>query len=539
MKLRLPCAGLLLLFVGCFSHLSSANEDDDELNVWLTFEEKTLIPELVDEQWTSKDEGLAQIFQQFQINFCEPALPSSRKEALQKVYEIRGVGNIEQFSESLAEIGHCHSVEHAPQYELLNTNAFPDDYNLTFSNDYALDLIDAEKAWEYSTGDPNTVIGITDGAFFPTHEELVGATVLLENPISAPTNFYYHGTAVAVAVAGNTNNGIGKSAIGYDCSLALLPMGYNEMLQLCYEGVRIINVSWSSGCMYNPYYELVLQELFDNDCIVVAAAGNGNTCGGPNGVVYPASLDGVISVTSVGPYDNHEMVIGNPNTTHQHNEYVDICAPGYQIAGSPIPGYYTTGSGTSFATPYVTGTIGLMLSLRPCLSREEVIDILSITAADVYASNPSDYYGQLGAGRLDAGAALEYLAGYNCVDAPMVVDTTVGLISINNPKPTGTSGSNLTPNASHANQTANTSSLSTSYEVKLFPNPNKGTFQVTWAGLNLNEVRVTDAAGQLVAVQDLPSSVSFTEISLHHSGVYFLQLLQEGRVVANEKVIVQ
>jgi gliding motility-associated-like protein len=139
---------------------------------------------------------------------------------------------------------------------------------------------------------------------------------------------------------------------------------------------------------------------------VVAAAGNAS-CGNPNNLVYPAACDHVIAVSSVGPSNNHERTIGNPTTTHQHNTSVDLCAPGYDVALSGNAGWYLTSSGTSFASPYVAGTIGLMLAIRPCLTYEEALYILQATAFNLDSLNPN-YAGKLGAGRIDAGLALEF-----------------------------------------------------------------------------------------------------------------------------------
>ncbi|NRA11247.1 MAG: gliding motility-associated C-terminal domain-containing protein, partial [Crocinitomicaceae bacterium] len=85
-----------------------------------------------------------------------------------------------------------------------------------------------------------------------------------------------------------------------------------------------------------------------------------------------------------------------------------ICAPGYDVALTVSPGWYLTGNGTSFAAPYVTGAIGLMLSLNPCLTPDEAEEILKVTADAIDALNPN-YIGGLGAGRLNARAAVEYI----------------------------------------------------------------------------------------------------------------------------------
>ena len=60
-------------------------------------------------------------------------------------------------------------AEEAPVYELL---VAPDDYNIAFPTDYALDLIDAQGAWDYTTGDTNIILGVSDGNFIISHPEL-------------------------------------------------------------------------------------------------------------------------------------------------------------------------------------------------------------------------------------------------------------------------------------------------------------------------------------------------------------------------------
>jgi hypothetical protein len=180
-------------------------------------------------------------------------------------------------------------------------------------------------------------------------------------------------------------------------------MTYNDMLNATYNhGVKILNLSWTSGCAFSQIAQDVVTEVYDNGTFIVASAGNGTTCGGAGNLVYPASYDNVFSVTSIGAADNHEKVIGDPNSTHQHNSKVDLCAPGYQVSLSPATGWYTNlSSGTSFAAPYVSGTIGLMLAVNPCLTNQDIEAILKASAFNLDLINPS-YVGLIGAGRLDA-----------------------------------------------------------------------------------------------------------------------------------------
>ncbi len=336
------------------------------------------------------------------ITSIAQALPAARTEGLKNVYEI--ACNCDE-NVLLQEVARLSTVftnpELAPVYETLNT---PNDYYTTFANDYALNLINAQNAWNVTTGDSSVVIAVCDQNFALNHEELIGKYNYVTPNNMNPTTT--HGTAVAVTAAGKTNNFLGKSSIGYNSTLQLRAMNYNEVLAATYGGARVINLSWSSGCFANAYTQQIMDEVYNNGVVLIASAGNGVTCGGPSNLVYPAAHDHVISVTSVGPLNNHERTIGNPATTHQHNATVDIAAPGYDVALTVAPGYYLTGNGTSFAAPYVSGTVGLMLAANPCLTVDQVEYILKATAFNLDSINPA-YAGGLGAGRLDAAAAVQ------------------------------------------------------------------------------------------------------------------------------------
>lgn len=349
-----------------------------------------------------------EFIQENNILSVDAAFPASKNEELKNVVEVVCNCNANDLVQKMNENKRDFNLALlAPQLEILSV---PNDYSLEFSNDYALDLINASDAWLFSTGDSSIQIAISDSNYDLNHEELQGN--ISHTDASFSSSNYYHGTAVAITAAGNTDNGLGKSAIGYNSSLQLRGMDYNSILEATYSGAKVINLSWSSGCTSNPYGQMVISEAYNNGSILVAAAGNGFTCGNSTALVYPAAYDHVIAVSSVGPMDNHERTIGDPNTTHQHNSSVDICAPGYDVALSVSSGWYLTGNGSSFAAPYVSGTIALMLDVNPCLSFQDVEYILEETAFNLDSLNPA-YAGQLGAGRLNAGLAVEMATTYN------------------------------------------------------------------------------------------------------------------------------
>ena len=183
-------------------------------------------------------------------------------------------------------------------------------------------------------------------------------------------------------------------------------MNYNEVISASYAGYKIINMSWTSGCNYNPYEQQCINEAYNNGSFLVAAAGNGGMCGGAWAYLYPASYQHVFSVTSIGQNDSHIHYGNDTTTTHEHNNMVDLSAPGYDVAVNPNEGWYINSSGTSYASPIVSGTIGLMLSANPCLSRTDVDTILKITSVNIDTINPF-FVGKLGSGRLDAYAAVQ------------------------------------------------------------------------------------------------------------------------------------
>ncbi len=401
----------LLISVNAFSQKSKSKA------VWLKLESNDLLPTKVGNKFKSKDETLNTIIAKNKVKSVEYVFSNSRNPELQNVVQFTCECTVENLYADLVNKSKAvKGVEIAPVYEAL---VDPNDYNAVFTSDYALDLINARGAWNVTTGSSDVIIGVSDQNFEVTHEELAGKVLFYDATNTATKT---HGTAVAINAAGNTNNGVGKSSIGYNSSLKLYRMNYNDALAASYAGARVLNLSWTSGCSFNSYAQAAIDEIWNNRTFIVASAGNGTTCGGASNLVYPAAYNHVFAVTSVGPNDNHERTPGNASTTHQHNASVDICAPGYDVAISAGPGWYLTNSGTSFAAPYVSGTVALMVAANSCITNEEIENVLRETAVNIDALNPS-YAGQLGSGRLNAGLAVERAYSLGHIEIQAAVDT--------------------------------------------------------------------------------------------------------------------
>ena len=331
------------------------------------------------------------------VKNVKKALPSSTYIELSKIYEMECNCTLEEFKKATKNIPEdIYSIERGPIYQPLY---IPNDLNNPEISDYALYLINAPQAWDLTQGDTNVIIAICDQDYYEQNIELVGGVTFHYDTTINQTQT--HGTAVAITASGNTDNGQGLSSIGFNTSMALYKMTYNDILLASQAGSDVINVSWASSCFYSQLEQDVINQAVANGSIIVSAAGNGITCSG--NYVYPASYANVISVTSVGPTNNHEDVFnfGNPTSTHHHNDSVDLAAPGYAVAINPAANWFINTSGTSFAAPYVSGTIGLMLSVNKCLSNADIENILKNTSFPLDSLN-LPYAGLIGAGRLDS-----------------------------------------------------------------------------------------------------------------------------------------
>jgi hypothetical protein len=460
----------LVFAIGILAFTSYSQEKSQ---IWATISTEGIIPSVnSDGNLVSSNPSFNTLISTLSITNVVKALPASKQEKLQNVYEITCNCNEQDLVEAFSKVPTiAQGIVIAPKYETLYT---PNDYSLEFANDYALDLINAHSAWDITHGNSSVVIGISDQNYYVNHDELLGKVTHYD---ATNTTTQTHGTAVAIIAAGNTDNNLGKSSIGFNSSLALYQMSFNEILVATYAGMDIINLSWTAGCFYNQYIQDVINEAYNNGSFIIAAAGNGNTCGGAEQLVYPAALANVFSVTSIGPNDNHEKISGDPLSTHQHNATVDLCAPGYDVAISAAPGWYLTSSGTSYAAPLISGVVALMLDVNPCLSNLDIEYILKNSSVNIDNLNPN-YAGKIGAGRVDANAAV--LMASNFITTPIQTNAEI----------TGTC-------------TGNSGSISIS------PAGGQGPYTVQWSnnfiGLNqdslsigLYAINITDARGCMI-----------------------------------------
>ena len=139
----------------------------------------------------------------------------------------------------------------------------------------------------------------------------------------------------------------------------------------------VINLSLG-GPSPMPEVHEVIKKLTNKGVTIVCAAGNN----GVENILYPAKYDEVITV---GSYS--DTILKDPSSFSSWGEALDLMAPGDKILSTYLNKGYAVLSGTSMATPVVSGVVALILSKYKNegkhLKVDEIKKMLYTTAIDV------------------------------------------------------------------------------------------------------------------------------------------------------------
>jgi len=165
-------------------------------------------------------------------------------------------------------------------------------------------------------------------------------------------------------------------------------------------GADVINLSLGSSSRSTTLHGVIKDTVRDG-VVVAAAAGNSNSNlphfpAAGNGTA--ASADGLVAVTAV---DRYKKKSGYAN----YGTWVDIAAPGDGIRSTFPVGMYANWSGTSMATPFVSGQAALIHAVYGSLDPAGVEAKIRYSAQSLTLQNLT-YVGMLGAGQADACASL-------------------------------------------------------------------------------------------------------------------------------------
>jgi subtilisin family serine protease len=258
----------------------------------------------------------------------------------------------------------------------------PNDPYYTPDTEWGLPLIGAPAAWNTSTGTGGPTIAVIDTGVDGTHPDLGGRVlpgIDLVNNDSDPSDDNDHGTHVAGIIAATGNNGIGGAGVCWGCRIlpvkALDASGSGAYSTIASaitwasdHGARIINMSLG-GYATSTTLGSAVSYAQERGIIVVAAAGND----GSTSRFYPAAYPGVVGVgasTATGAL----ISFSNRGT-----DWVDVAAGACSMSTSPGGGYQYM-CGTSMATPFVSGSLGLLLAAVPAATATQAATAIETTA---------------------------------------------------------------------------------------------------------------------------------------------------------------
>ena len=259
------------------------------------------------------------------------------------------------------------------------------------------------------------VIAILDTGYNKDHPELVssyaGGYDFVNNDPD-PMDDNGHGSHVAGLI---TADGVSSSAKGVAPDVGIIAVkvldasgsgyfssiisGMNWVIDN-YPNVDAISMSLGSSKTfkgtcdnYMPTMTNAITAAKNKGITVVIAAGNS----GNAGVAFPGCISSALTVGAVDKNDNIASFSGRGSA-------VDVTAPGVSLNSSWLGSSYYTASGTSMATPVVSGTVALIKSAHNDWTPNQVINSITSTAKDLGAKGFDTSYGY---GRIVASLAVK------------------------------------------------------------------------------------------------------------------------------------
>ncbi|MBZ9712778.1 S8 family serine peptidase [Deinococcus multiflagellatus] len=312
-------------------------------------------------------------------------------------------------------------------------------------------------------------VGIIDSGVDGTHPDLthVAKNVKLAGPLTdTPAGGYLyvdlpntdtssgHGTHVASTIGGSGAASAGaRERRGVAPGATIVGVGAGEGLSILYAlqgfdylmkpeiretyNIRVISNSWGSSGEFAPYnpISLAAKRAYEAGMVVVFAAGNEGP--GAN-TLNPYSASPCVMSVAAGDKQGYLGDFSSRGRAGDPLVHPDVTAPGVDIsaaraltglAATTVPDVdnprYSTISGTSMATPHISGVVALMLEANPKMNLDSILATFKKTSRKMY------YAAQTGSG-LDPNQVVvkqreEWEVGYGYVDANAAVREAVRL----------------------------------------------------------------------------------------------------------------
>lgn len=312
---------------------------------------------------------------------------------------------------------------------------------------WGLRAIKVKDGWKAGYDGEGVIVAVLDTGVDGTHPDLEGQLVEGYRPLNdeifpAGSDSSFggaHGTHVAGTIAAKLD---GKGIVGVAPRAKIMPVvlfdnggwyvgddyAAKGIVWAVNHGAKVLSNSWGGSG-----YSQTLKEAFDyaleRGVVVVAAAGNSKSI---QSYQYPANYPGVIQVGAVefngGNYIIADFSSGSP--------MISVCAPGVSIISTmpqkdsygheakqsfAIPengGYYGFMTGTSMATPHVSGLVALLLQKYPIAKPWQIRKMLEQNALDIETTG---YDEKAGYGLIQANSVEDDLPSSGGLDYQLTV----------------------------------------------------------------------------------------------------------------------
>ncbi len=299
-----------------------------------------------------------------------------------------------------------------------------------------------EKVWSKGYTGKGQTIAVIDSGIYPhpdLQDKIVAWIDLTREASKKPIDPFGHGTHVSGVIAGTGKMSDGKvKGVAPDAKLVGIRISRVaeaiKALQWVIENkdkfnIRVVNMSlgdYATKSYRDDPWAQAVEKAVQAGLIVVVAAGNE----GPKPKTISTPGIDPLAIT-VGAYDNHgtpevsddataEFSSRGPTNDGIHKP--DVLAPGVGVFGTLSPGSgmdtpdlphigkdYVAISGTSQATPMISGLVALLLQANPELGQQDVVEILKLSAV----RNFDDDVDSQGAGLVQADKALNLALHWN------------------------------------------------------------------------------------------------------------------------------
>ncbi|WP_404456761.1 S8 family peptidase [Oceanobacillus kapialis] len=359
MKKKFFSSILLMLLVMVFPLVSFAEEDAS------LAKENVPVNVSIEKGSYNKGEVIVKFKDSVSLNSQEQILKDVNAKVqpspnvVKSPFVVLEVGDVESVVKTLNSNA---KVEYAEPNYILKAAWTPNDTYFSTSYQYGLFNTSADHAWDYARGSASQEIAVLDTGVDYNHPDLNGKTNRGYDFVDrdyTPSDANGHGTHVAGIAAAETNNGTGIAGMAPNTDILavrVLDASGNGSLSNIANGIRyaadngaeVINLSLGCACDTQTL-ESAVNYAWNSGSVVVAAAGNDGT----SQQFQPASYANAIAVGAVDR-NNNKASFSNYGT------WVDVSAPGVDIASTYPGNGYAYLSGTSMASPYVAGQAALL-----------------------------------------------------------------------------------------------------------------------------------------------------------------------------------